>query len=52
MVSLEGEAIFDQNYFDLLPGEERVVRWRSHGDASLSAVSECGCLNKARDSKP
>lgn len=45
MVSLEGEAVFDQNYFDLLPGEERVVRWRSHGDASRPAVSECSCLN-------
>jgi hypothetical protein len=45
MVSLEGEAVFDQNYFDLLPGEERVVRWRSHGDASRPAVSECSWLN-------
>lgn len=45
MVSLEGEAIFDQDYFDLLPGEERVVRWRSHGDAALAPVSACGCLN-------
>jgi beta-mannosidase len=52
MVSLEGEAIFDQNYFDLLPGEERVVRWRFHGDTSLPAVSECSCLNQATNPQP
>lgn len=48
MVTLEGEAIFDQNYFDLLPGEERVVGWRSHGDAARAPVSACGCLNAVR----
>lgn len=52
MVTLEGEAIFDQNYFDLLPGEERVVRWRFHGDASRAPVSDCGCLNGKGHSSP
>lgn len=29
VVTLEGAALFEDNYFEMLPGETRTVRWRS-----------------------
>ena len=38
-VELEGEYIFDDNYFSLLPGESRVVTLRPTPDAQSPVLS-------------
>ena len=35
-VELEGEAVFEDNYFSLLPGESRTVSYRLTGTGPLT----------------
>ena len=41
-VELEGEFIFDDNYFSLLPGEKRTVRFRPLKNAKSSELTVAG----------
>lgn len=38
VVTVEGADVLDDNYFDLLPGERRTIRWRRH--RSTNRVSQ------------
>ena len=38
MVVLHGEADFDDNYFEMLPGETRTISWKSIGGKPLDSV--------------
>lgn len=38
-VELEGEAIFDDNYFSLMPNEEKEVRYDGKGDVRVKAYT-------------
>ena len=41
-VELEGEYIFDDNYFSLLPGEKRTIRFRSAQNAKSTELTVTG----------
>jgi hypothetical protein len=41
-VELEGEFVFEDNYFSLLPGETRTVSFRKIKDAGSSALTVTG----------
>jgi len=46
VVTLEADAVFDDNYFDLLPGETRRITWRNV--EGLSADMRVSCWNGGR----
>lgn len=48
VVSFEGDALFEDNYFDLLPGEERLISWRSL-DGTNDPLIEVRCWNQANE---
>ena len=41
-VELEGEYIFEDNYFSLLPGEQRTVNFQPAKDARSDDLTVCG----------
>ena len=41
-VELEGEFVFDDNYFPMLPGEERTVRFRPAENARIREITVAG----------
>ena len=46
-VELEGEFIFDDNYFSLLPGEKKIVRFRPAKNAGISELAVTGYTVRA-----
>lgn len=38
VVTLEGDALFEDNYFEMLPGESRTIRWRSIDGRRVKAI--------------
>jgi beta-mannosidase len=38
-VEFEGMAVFEDNYFSLLPGEERSIAYRKHGEADSLVIT-------------
>lgn len=46
VVHLEADADFEDNYFDLLPGEKRIIRWRSHDGKPLAEPVKVGLWNE------
>jgi beta-mannosidase len=47
-VMIETDADLEDNYFDLLPGETRVVRWTARGPASDLPRFDLRCWNQTR----
>lgn len=41
VVTLEGDAAFEDNYFDLLPGEKRMIRYRRIGKSKEKIQISC-----------
>ena len=38
VVTLEGDADFDDNYFELLPGEKRIIKWKSQDGNNVNNI--------------